>query len=627
MTSVLVISVYHFTKTVCRSHDTAVVSSILCSTSIHLNILGTHTLINSFLSPFVFFVLSYMLRNISNNPKHTPERIYIKSGKSVTQQNRDNESNNCINTQCHVEMKSGEKIFDHFLDHNDNIQTVKPFNRKMEAPVVIYFHKCLQRVYDIVTEIKLTSLQPLIAGFTFGLLIYLRPDTIMVTCITCFFLCPPVKLKPDFYLIFIVGMISAISIGIREDYISYGSLIISPWQWINFNTFRSSSSRLFGVESTIFYLQTLIFEDALNLTLSILTCIYILLHIVHVNFDVKSDSEFNLTKVVSSINTVKKLCAIVTCILFIYSMKGHKETRFVHDTIPLLLVIFSEVIMSLCRLASTKLNIRMLVYSSLALIMSSQLYLFTSRDQNYISKWTYRGINNTNHVNICLDFIGNQNDVTGVFIDSSIHMTGGYTILRQNVPIIALSHREFLKFESSDLIVLPTIFNGGNVSIVTFNRISDFISLKNTQYLLKVLISESAFNYLVMRTSRRFVERGYVEVFKSGNMKVLKRILVPDTERALHSLSDNIHFVKNTQVLNIEADWLIYYGAYNRAKGRLLYSLKIDETNLISNQLLIQLYHMTGENKLARMALHKCSKYNDKKQCLLAPKHDHNSWN
>jgi hypothetical protein len=99
--------------------------------------------------------------------------------------------------------------------------------------------------------------------------------------------------------------------------------------------------------------------------------------------------------------------------------------------------------------SSIKYFIRMLVYSSLALIMSSQLYLFTSRDQNYISKWKYRGINNSNHVNICLDFIGNQNDVTGVFIDSSIHMTGGYTILRQNVPIIALSHREFLKFEST----------------------------------------------------------------------------------------------------------------------------------------------------------------------------------
>ena len=566
-----------------------------------------------------------MLRNISNIPEHTPKWPDLNTGAPVTQQNHDSKYNNCINRQCHVDMKSGEMILDYFLDHNDNMQTVKPFNRKMKNPVVIYFSKCLQSVSDTVTENKSTSFQSLIAGFTFGLLIYLRPDTIIVMCTTCFFLSPPIR--PDFYLLFIAGMVSAISIGIREDYMNYGSLIISPWQWMHFNIFRSSSTRLFGVEPTLFYLQTLIFEDALNLALSILTGICILLYILHVSFAIKSDSEFSLTKVASRCNTVKKLCAIVTCILFIYSTTGHKETRFVHDTIPLLLVIFSEGIMSLCRLASTKLNIRMLVYSSLALIMSSQLYLFTSRDQNYISKWTYRGINNSNHVNICLDFIGNQNDVTGVFIDSSIHMTGGYTILRQNVPIIALSHREFLKFESSDLIVQPTIFNGGNISIVTFNRISDFISLKNTQYLLKVLISESAFNYLVMRTSRRFVERGYVEVFKSGNMKVLKRMLDPDTDRALRSLSDNIHFVENTQVLNIEADWLIYYGAYNRAKGRLLYSMKIDEANLISNQLLIQLYHMTGENKLAKRALHKCSKYHDKNQCLLSPKHDHNSWN
>jgi hypothetical protein len=55
-------------------------------------------------------------------------------------------------------MKSGEMILDYVLDHNDNMQTVEPFNRKVKTPVVIYFRKCLQSVSDTVTENKSTSL-------------------------------------------------------------------------------------------------------------------------------------------------------------------------------------------------------------------------------------------------------------------------------------------------------------------------------------------------------------------------------------------------------------------------------------------------------------------------------------
>jgi hypothetical protein len=49
-------------------------------------------------------------------------------------------------------------------------------------------------------------------------------------------------------------------------------------------------------------------------------------------------------------------------------------------------------------------------------------------------------------INQCLHFIGQSNNVTGVFLDGSIYMTAGYSILNHDVPLITLIHHEYHEY-------------------------------------------------------------------------------------------------------------------------------------------------------------------------------------
>jgi hypothetical protein len=48
----------------------AFLSAILTTFSLHLSVLGTHTLINSFISPFLFLSLDFILKQIITSPDH-----------------------------------------------------------------------------------------------------------------------------------------------------------------------------------------------------------------------------------------------------------------------------------------------------------------------------------------------------------------------------------------------------------------------------------------------------------------------------------------------------------------------------------------------------------------------------
>ena len=147
---------------------------------------------------------------------------------------------------------------------------------------------------------------------------------------------------------------------------------------------------------------------------------------------------------------------------------------------------------------------------------------------------------------------------------------------------------------------------------------SDFILVNNSEYLLRSLLMQNDFNYFVINTNNKFAENVYVESFRSGNMMVLKRIL--DRNHGQYLPFAKAKWNKgNSKMLNTEADWLIYYGAYEEAKWRLQHVLTNEDTNIASYQLLIQLFHMTRENKQARQTLRSCSIRFNKKLCLQMP--------
>ena len=603
-------------------HDTAVLSVFMCACSIHLNILSTHTLINSFLSPIVYLIIADILersspRMLTSPTKHNEE-------KNSANNNNDNYS------LCGVKNVNiyNDTRFKQIPDqcetaHNANLHlasqiiTSKHDLGTNNSPKNMYLHTIAKNSGGRWSRI----IKSVFSGFILGLVVYVRPDTcaVILSVIACTINLKRLKLL--FCPFYLIGFILSISIGLRDDYLSYNSVIISPWQWIKFNMGGNLSATLFGVEPALFYLRRLLLDDWLNFLLLTFSSFLFLLYAV---YTVLLTHENSSPKVILKVKMTKQLISIVLCLLCLYSSKGHKEIRFVHDVIPLILILYSKIILVVCEIGFQLCKIKQCMYLILILTASFQWNTFISLDKSKISQWSYRGIDNSNHANKCLDFISRQQNVTGVFLDADCHMSGGFSILRHNVSVLALNQKEYFKFgEDARITVNSNFISNGTHSIFTLSRISDFISANNQRYLWKSIIGDSNINYLIVTNRRLLINSTSVEIYTSGDFKVLERTFDSVTEQALYAMTNTTSLVDNSEILNTEADWLIYYGAYRKARERLTSALKIDERNLRSHQLMIQLYHIKDDNKAARAFLQECRKYHDRKTCLQTPNHDH----
>ncbi|CAG2188885.1 PIGB [Mytilus edulis] len=475
-------------------HDTGVLSAFMCACSIHLNIMSTHTLINSFLSPFVYFIIADILERSS------PKMLKTIQNNGNNSANNNNEYSSCLCGVKNVNMYNDaqfKQIPDQCkTDHNANLPnlllTSKHDLESSNSTANMHLHTIAKNSSGRWSRM----IKPVFSSFILGLVVYVRPDTCAVILSVIAFTINLKRLKFILCPFYLIGFILAISIGLRDDYVSYGSVIISPWQWIKFNVGGNLSSKLFGVEPTLFYVRRLLLDDWLNfLLLTFITFVFLSYAVYTVILPHGNSSP----KVMLEVKMTKQLISIVLCLLCLYSSKGHKEIRFVHDVIPLILILYSKIILVVCELGSKFCKIKQCVYLILILTASFQWNTFISLDKSKISQWSYRGIDNSNHVNKCLDFISRQQNVTGVFLDADFHMSGGFSILRHNVSVLALNQKEYFKFgEDSRIIVNSNFISNGNNSILTLSRISDFISANNQRYLWKSIIGDSSINYLIV---------------------------------------------------------------------------------------------------------------------------------
>ena len=79
-------------------------------------------------------------------------------------------------------------------------------------------------------------------------------------------------------------------------------------------------------------------------------------------------------------------------------------------------------------------------------------------------------------------------------------------------------------------------------------------SVYNTPYLLKVLINNRDYNYLVMKSDRKFIEFGYKEVYRSGSMRVLKRLYDDDEEKRLRETASAITLGECARILKLRIE-------------------------------------------------------------------------
>ena len=594
ITSVLPLSVYYFTRSVFKSHETASLAAILVSTSQALNVFGTHTLINSFLSPFLFLSLTPLVKVLLCNTEQKLKTTVLDNPVLSWDQN----ANLTLTDKNHFPNGIGESASNDVL----NITLKQNGHEPMVTAntlSIFHFDKTL-----------------FLSGFVFSLCTYSRCDIILIPI---FMVLACAKLSCRKFLNFmkncypyVSGFATGILLAGLYDKVCYGTWFISPYQWIKFNVFQSTSRDLFGKQPVTFYVENLLWSDLLN----ILFCIIIILDVFILH---RLSREF-----VNESQPRKQAENVPFCIfmfmLLTYSMSAHKEARFFHNGITFMLIHLSSAILRLFKIVVNCANQKLgryycWFYLFIGILASSQMLSFIQLQGNAISKWSYMGNSVSQDYNQCLHYISQRNDVTGVFMEQQVYMAGGYTILHKDVPILGLNMNEFFEFSHSSRLNFTNVYNQ-NISLSSFVYISNYISVHNIPYLLKQLLSKHEYNYLVLNVDRQFIETGYNEVFRTGSAKIMKRQRTDESDAELLTMSSNIPLGQNSTILEYEGYWLLQYGLYELAQEKLLLANHLDTSRIGPYQLLIRLFHYFKQTDLVQSVLDSCLVKHKRSKCV-----------
>ena len=689
MTSFLPLSVYHFTKTIYQSHSTASLAAILTSTSHLINVLGTHTLVNSFLSPFVFLSLTVFINIVNKSSRRLKEEEDSTVNDNLVARKPDlvscekhSRRPNCMDAS----MQSGVQFCHSLSEENsvrdDMIHKEHNYNRDMNANVSDFNdlnkshqyrtdghqcrtnrhqcrtnrhqcrtdgHQCqtdnikhrhikdelnIKRRIGIYLDVDDVTfrfdLYEYIYGLCLSLCVYTRCDVILLPLFIGIsysrFSCHKIVRILVFLHMYLLGFLTGLLIGGFYDYLCYGTWFISPYQWLNLNVLHNTSNLLFGVEPFTFYLKNILFVDMTHVILTAIMSLNFLFSRYVLPFNGRTfleTSRYNLKCNVDKHRSAPMLTFLF--LLLIYSLSGHKEVRFFHNGVVFMYTYSSYAILRMLRITIqlTNQNVKVFYqycftysfYLFIGLLASSQLSSFLQLRGDAISRWTYAGNDVSHQTNTCLDYIRQQDDVTGVFLDQPIYMTGGYTVLHKDVPILSLNFHEFFEFNRKSRLEIVNIVNQ-NISLSVFGQISNFISIYNTHYLWKQLILQPEYNYLVLRTERQFTDTGYTEIFRSGKSKVMKRQDTNETATELLNVASKAPLGYNATVLEYEGYWLIRYGLYKLAETKLLFANRLDNSRIGPYQLLIGLFQRFKQNVLIQNVLDACVTLHKEVDCL-----------
>ncbi|KAK3084812.1 hypothetical protein FSP39_019458 [Pinctada imbricata] len=617
VTSFLPVSVFRFAFILTKSRDISMLSCILTASSVTLGVFGTHTLINSFLSPFIFSALSDIFQFMDLNRLSKPDIIHNKYPSESKEYNdkkcglRDHNQNN-FDFDMNSSESPKEKCFN---PDSEQLQCKGIHHRK--KPLQEMAEEASGHVTNSRSSICSKSVRSAFSTFVLGICVYIRPDSLVLIV----FLFLPYSLDIFKQRIHIcrkfVVLLTSFSVALLlcalDDVVSYGSLVLSPIQWIKFNVLSNYSSVIFGSSEFNFYFKEVFYRDVSALTLLSLFASGFLIQLIYKDSALKC--------------SVKLLFSVVS-IFMTYSFQKHKELRFIHDVLPFIFILYSSAFMFIMDTVSNNKkragNFKLLLFSSFSFYVASQISIFPSDFDLSSQKWTYMGRTDTSHVNECLNFVSKQNDVTGVFLDRSVHMTGAFSVLHRNVFLLSLIHNEFKEFDNNQSrYISQSVFDSrSHLSLSIHSKVSNYISVYNTPYLLKVLIENQNYNYLVMKCDRKFIDFGYEEVFKSGSMHVLKRKFSLEDEDKLRAVALGISMGDNPRILNYEASWLLTFELYQLAESKLHQSLKLQMENLQAFQLLLELYKRKGNSKDARSVLKYCLSKFPESDCRDKPNRD-----
>ena len=359
-----------------------------------------------------------------------------------------------------------------------------------------------------------------------------------------------------------LGFMLGLVIGGATDYAFYGHWFVSPIQWFKFNVHKDLATEIFGGHRWSLYIQRILIEDPVFLA-------FFLAGIIGIFYAGWRSTPEHKTSL--------RLLVSILILLAIYSAKGHKEVRFLHDWIVLVIVFSSAGLSFAIRKIVASQKKRWLVLLGLvALYAASSYSRFPRARAETNERWAYKRVGYSGCINSGLEWIGHQADATGVFVDHDVYGFAGYTVLGRRLPIIAKMNREFREWGRVGVASSSSSSLNGFANATSFDDFSLWVSLDNVGRLVKHLLASPIYNYAIVPKSRQFFKEGFVVVQRIGPVLVFRRDTSPKMVLLHQHLSLDIPYGPNGAVLEEEGTILYNSGFYSQAIERLTAALKID---------------------------------------------------
>ncbi|GAB6031414.1 hypothetical protein CHUAL_009191 [Chamberlinius hualienensis] len=462
-----------------------------------------------------------------------------------------------------------------------------PFSQSFFSPLLFVSVTVVYKVWPSSNSVT-RSLILLLCGCVFGLVTYIQADSLVFLTVLFLLISPSNLTSKLQYLPSSFRLTSAFSIltgamlgfqfGAVQDRVGHRVWFLTPFELLkirwNYNP---------DVLNALSRFYTFLRASHVHWALLVAAIICSLIYLSYKQrwsliFDdwLLANNHDNLFKMTSKFT-------LTTAIMLIYNVHPH-QLFFSHDTLILALISGASAVYLLYRglyiyimsianpQKTTKNVIKLIVYGELFLYMfESRLTMPTTTSSIHsISPWAHKGLNETAQVNWCLDYVSKQADVTGVFIDFPIEMTGGYSLLQKPILTTSVIGSNFVEFDPQT------------------KRFLNFYSLRNPQQFIKSIVNNSAYNYVIISGGRKFFSHGFRKVYNdTADVRVYKRSKSFTERLKLDDLVNKLGFDLDVDVIEEEAVFLIYYGLYDKAMERLKSALEKNSSALQLWQLLI----------------------------------------
>ncbi|XP_055872008.1 uncharacterized protein LOC106073822 [Biomphalaria glabrata] len=661
ITSLLPVAVSKFTMAVTRSRDIGNIAAALCALSAHLNVFGTHTLVNSFVSPFLFWSLAAVVRALNSD----------HSTGSDTSPRRNDSSHHKVHSSMAMRQTGfpdsnggsdenvSSKLSKSNISHNGGFHksetgdspssetdvwengTRPSFNNNVAKESQSKEVTALsERDISCSENAQFDNYTPLTyfgSGMVLCLSIYIRPDTaLLVSVLCCSYLVRKSSItliKNKFCICLAIGGVVGLVVAVTDDCYFYGSLTLSPLNWVSFNVISGKSGHLFGESDYLFYLRDPFILTATVILLCLIIIVDILLPIFYLALDyiclddshIFGKAFIHLKSRISRLKHLHefhRLCVCAGVLLTVYSYASHKEKRFVHDVIALSLIAAACVINAILstRLIAAICTRRTALLILLALFASVEWDRFQCAGKSSSEEWPFKDGDRDHNTNECLLFVSQQRDVTGLFMEKNILEAGSFSLLHQKVPLMFRFSRVHIEFDYVNLVQenRSCFFNQNcSVGYYTLNNVADLIHETNTEYLKKKIIESKHYNYAIVASNKEFFYPAFEKVFARKTMSVWRRKYASDLEAGMAESSSKIpDGGHNATLMELEAEILKQMGSYSAALRRFTSALNVTKSKVeIVASMAFCLYRMGEERRMNQM-LKSCVERYAREECL-----------